>query len=78
MDIDTDILISAVECGPILWDKSQELYRDRNGTKNAWEEVCSELKSNFNSLQNSEKNEFGEFVYFLYIYLFLSSIFNLI
>ncbi|XP_026818990.1 uncharacterized protein LOC113557621 [Rhopalosiphum maidis] len=60
MDIDTDILISAVECRPILWDKSQEMYRDRNGTKNAWEEVCVELKSNFNSLQNSEKNEFGK------------------
>ncbi|KAL4134743.1 hypothetical protein QTP88_006462 [Uroleucon formosanum] len=60
MDIDTDILISAVECRPILWDESQEMYRDRNGTKNAWEEVCVELKSNFNSLQNSEKNEFVE------------------
>lgn len=65
MDIDTEILISAVECRPILWDKSQDLYKDRNGTKNAWEEVCVELKSNFNSLQNNEKNEFGEFVYFL-------------
>jgi len=73
MDIDTDILISAVECRPILWDISQELYKDRNGTKNVWEEMCVELKSNFNSLQNNEKNLVS-----LYIYLFLSSIFNLI
>lgn len=41
MDIDTEMLISAVECRPILWDKSLNQYKDRYGTKSAWQEVCT-------------------------------------
>lgn len=38
------MLISVVECRPILREKSQDLHKDKNETKNAWEEICTELK----------------------------------
>lgn len=63
-DIDTELLISLVEARPVLWDKSLELHKDRNGTRNAWEEVCIELKSDFNELQNKDKNAFDEYLYY--------------
>jgi hypothetical protein len=37
--MDTEILIFAVECIPILYDKSHGLYKDRNGTNNDYREV---------------------------------------
>lgn len=64
MDIDTEMLISAVECRPILWDKFLDQYKDRYGTRSARQEVCIELKSNFNNSQNTEQNKFGE-LYFI-------------
>lgn len=39
-DIDTVLLISLVEAGPVLWDKSLELYKDRNCTRNVWEKFA--------------------------------------
>lgn len=61
MEIDTELLISLVEAKPVLWDKSLKLYKNRNGTRKAWEEVCVGLKSDFNELQNNDKNLFGEY-----------------
>ena len=41
--IDNEILISLVEARPVLWDKTQEIYRDRNATRNAWREICKKI-----------------------------------
>lgn len=57
-DIDTEVLISVVETRSILWDKSQDFYKDRNGIKKGWEAVCIDLKSNFNNLQNQDNGAF--------------------
>jgi len=40
-ELDIDLLISLVEARPVLWDKTDDIYRDRNETKKAWREVCS-------------------------------------
>lgn len=63
-DIDTELLISLVEAKPVLWDKSLESYKNRNGTIKAWEEVFIGLKSDFNELKNSDKHLFGEYLYY--------------
>jgi hypothetical protein len=39
-EFDTDLLISLVEDRPVLWDKTDDIYRDRNETKKARKEVC--------------------------------------
>lgn len=36
MDVDTETLITAVECKRILWDESQDLNKDTSKTKNSW------------------------------------------
>ena len=45
----------------MLWDKTDDVYRDRNETKKAWREVCVCLQEHFETLQDAQKNAFGEY-----------------
>jgi len=47
---DTDLLISLVEARPVLWDKTDDIYRDRNETKQARREVFICLQEDFEVL----------------------------
>ena len=50
VEIDAEVLITLVQTRPVLWDKTLDVYRDRIATRNAWYEVCLELKQNFVSM----------------------------
>ena len=58
-EINIELLITHVESRPVLWDKTLDIYKDRNQTKKAWKEVCKKLKSNFEELSDTEKNSFS-------------------
>lgn len=58
-NIDVEFLISLVESRPVLWDKSLEIYKDRNATKNAWHEILLVVKPDFEDLEEKEKKTFG-------------------
>lgn len=58
--IDNDLLISLIEERPVLWDKTLDVFKDRDATRNAWREVCHELRSEFPDLDDKEKNLYGE------------------
>ena len=68
-DIDTDVLISSVKVRPVLWDKTLDIYKDRNANRRAWREVCLEVNQDFEELEDKEKGAFGE----LYICLLYTS-----
>jgi hypothetical protein len=38
-DFDIELLISLVDAGPVLWDKTDDIYKDMIETKKAWREV---------------------------------------
>jgi hypothetical protein len=54
-EFDTDLLMSLVEARPVLWDKTDDIYKDRNETKKAWKEVCICLQEDFESLGDVKK-----------------------
>ena len=58
---DTDLLIYLVEAGPVLWDKKEDIYKDRIETKKAWREVRICLQEDFEALSDVQKNAFGEY-----------------
>ena len=60
-DSDTELLISLVEARPVLRDKTNDIYKDRNETKKAWREVCIRLQENFEALGDVQRNAFGEY-----------------
>jgi hypothetical protein len=60
IDINKELLIALIEERPVLWDKCDDAYKDRNATKEAWNEVCTGLKEDFEILKDSERNVFGK------------------
>jgi len=66
-NIDNEILISLAHLRPVLWDKTLDIYKDRNATRSAWDEVCREVNKEYEEMENKRKHEFSEFLsYFLY------------
>ncbi|XP_063859983.1 uncharacterized protein LOC135100722 [Scylla paramamosain] len=61
-DFSAEQLISLVEERPVLWDRSQEGYKSRTCTSQAWREICSLLNEDFQKLTKTAKNKFGRFV----------------
>ena len=60
-EFDIELVISLVEARPVLWDKTDDIYKDRNLTKKAWTEVCICLQKDFEALEDVQKNSFGEY-----------------
>jgi len=52
-EFDIDLLISLVEARPVLWDKTYDIYKDRNEKKKAWREVCFCLQEDFDALADA-------------------------
>jgi hypothetical protein len=59
-EFDIDLLMTLVEAMPVLWDKMDDIYKDRNEMKKAWREVCICLQEDFKALEDVQKNAFGE------------------
>jgi hypothetical protein len=59
--LDIELLISLVEAGPVLWDKSGDIYKDRIETEKAWTEVCTCLQVEFEALGDDKKNAVGDY-----------------
>jgi hypothetical protein len=57
-EFDIDLLISLVEARPVLWDKTDDIYKDRNKTKKAWRESCICLQEDFEALRDVKKPPF--------------------
>ena len=54
-DFDNDLLISLAEAMTVLWDKTDDIYKDRNETKRAWREVSICLQEEFSVLEDVQK-----------------------
>jgi len=54
LEYDIDLLISLAEVGPVLWDKTDDIYKDRNQTIKAWREVCICLQEDFETLGDAQ------------------------
>ena len=60
-EFDIDFLISLVEAKPVLWDKTDDIYRDRIEAKNAWRKVCIRLQEDFEAHGDVKDNAFAEY-----------------
>ncbi|GBO98988.1 hypothetical protein EVAR_70677_1 [Eumeta japonica] len=59
MDIQAETLITLVQERPVLWDKTEEVYKDKNLKLAAWREVCLILKPNFDELEVKERKQYA-------------------
>jgi len=68
--IDTELLISLVEERPVIWDKTLDLYKDKNLKESAWKEICVILNTDFEELEQNQRQDFGKFYNQLIIFIF--------
>ena len=54
-EFDIDLLISLVEARPMLWDRTNGIYEDRNETKKGRREVCICVQEDFEALGDVKK-----------------------
>ena len=45
-EVNAEVLISLLEAKPVLWDKTLEIYKDRNATRKAWEALNPDFENN--------------------------------
>lgn len=65
--INTELLISLVEDRPVIWDKTLEIYKDKNSKASAWREICVILKEDFEGMDQKERQDFGKCTIFFFI-----------
>ena len=61
IEFDTELLIFLVEARPVLWDKMDEISKDRNERKKACREVCICLQEDFEALRDVQKIAFAAY-----------------
>jgi len=60
-EFDIDLLISLVEARHVLWDKTDDIYKDRNEMEKAWREICICLQGDSEAVGDVQKNDFVEY-----------------
>jgi len=45
----------------VLWDKTDDIYKDRIEAKKVWREVCICLQEDFEALRDVKKKVFAEY-----------------
>ena len=58
-ELDIELFISLVDTRPVLWDMTDDNYKDRSETKNVWKEVCICPAEDFEALGELKKKHFG-------------------
>ena len=64
-EFEIELLISLVEARPVLWNKTVDIYKDRNETKKAGRELCIYLQENFETLVDVKKRFWWVLPYFI-------------
>jgi hypothetical protein len=64
-EFDKELLISLVEARPVVWDKTDGIYKDKYEMKKAWIEVCICIQEGFEA-RDVKKNAFGEYCHNLF------------
>ncbi|GBP96880.1 hypothetical protein EVAR_98814_1 [Eumeta japonica] len=57
-NIDQEVFINCIECRPVVWDKTLEIYKDKIAKAAAWREICVILNEDFEAMEHKERQEF--------------------
>lgn len=64
--IDQEVLINCVECRPVIWDKTLDIYKNKIEKTAAWREICIILKEDFEQMEQKERQEFGKYLFYIF------------
>lgn len=63
-NINVENLISLVQNRPVLWDKTLEIYKDKNLRTAGWREICIILNEDSEEMEEKNRQDYGKFVIF--------------
>lgn len=63
-NINVENLISLVQNRPVLWDKTLEIYKDKNLRTAGWREICIILNEDFEEMEEKNRQDYGKFIIF--------------
>ncbi|XP_047031056.1 uncharacterized protein LOC124638202 [Helicoverpa zea] len=52
-----EVLIPLVEKKPAIWDKTTDVYKDKEAKLSAWKDICCTLDPNFDALDGRDKKD---------------------
>lgn len=61
-NIDVELLISLVQNRPVIWDKTLEIYKDKNLRTAGWREICLILKEDFEEMEEKKRQDYGKYL----------------
>jgi len=59
--VNLELLITMIEERPVIWDKTLDIYKDRNLTRNAWKEICLAFVEDFDDKSEKYKDDISKF-----------------
>jgi len=58
--LDVDLLTTSIEERPLLWDKTLDLYSDRNEKRKCWRDIFCKMKPGFEELHIKDQKIIGK------------------
>ncbi|XP_052745834.1 uncharacterized protein LOC128199633 [Bicyclus anynana] len=59
-NINVENLISLVQNRPVLWDKTLEIYKDKNLRTAGWREICINLNEDFEEMEEKNRQDYAK------------------
>ncbi|KPJ14373.1 hypothetical protein RR48_01312 [Papilio machaon] len=59
-NINVENLISLVQNRPVLWDKTLEIYKDKNLRTAGWREICINLNEDFEEMEEKNRQDYAD------------------
>ncbi|KAH9629104.1 hypothetical protein HF086_008553 [Spodoptera exigua] len=59
-NINVENLISLVQNRPVLWDKTLEIYKDKNLRTAGWREICIILNEDFEEMEEKNRQDYAK------------------
>ncbi|XP_055915175.1 uncharacterized protein LOC129948267 [Eupeodes corollae] len=61
-EVNIQEIIPLVEKKPVLWDHRLELFKHKNATLAAWNEICSDYNKDYVNFSEAERNNYREII----------------
>lgn len=71
LKMDVELLITEIEKRPVLWDVSDDLYKERNKKNDGWMEVATIIFEHFSEKTQTEQKIISKYQLISYLFILI-------
>ena len=60
---DVATLIALIESKPCLWDKTNDIFKDKIENSKAWREICAFLEGDFHQVDRNKQHKLSKYTF---------------